>query len=80
MCGKIIAFFIILPFGQLVPFLAWIESFGFKWFTKFLNFFDLETKDWAYEKDAMLAFEEAGGDILYEYIQQKLYSHAGFIM
>ena len=68
-----------LPFGQFVPFLAWIESFEFKWVDDLFRFLNLYTKD-TDTADATREFEEAGGDLLYDYIQKKFYSHGGFLV
>lgn len=76
---KCLVFFLVLPVGQFVPFLAWIESFEFQCVDRCFGWFNLHTKSKRDDAD-MRAFEEAGGDLLYEYIQRKFYSHAGFLV
>mmetsp|Transcript_16605 Transcript_16605/g.31114 ORF Transcript_16605/g.31114 Transcript_16605/m.31114 type:complete len:651 (+) Transcript_16605:348-2300(+) len=77
--SKCVVFFLVLPVGQFVPFLAWIESFEFQCVDRCFEWFNLHTKSKRDDAD-MRAFEEAGGDLLYEYIQRKFYSHAGFLV
>jgi hypothetical protein len=78
--AKCLVFFLVLPVGQFVPFLAWIESFEFKSVNKAFEMLNLHTKNNTRDEEDLRAFEEAGGDLLYEYIQRKFYSHAGFLI
>jgi hypothetical protein len=72
-------FFVVLPVGQFVPFLAWIESFEFECVDKLFQFLQLHTKG-SDDVSTFREFEEAGGDLLYDYIQKKFYSHGGFLV
>ena len=76
---KCLIFFVVLPFGQFVPFLAWIESFEFAWVDRIFKYLGLHTNGSAND-EAERQFEEAGGDLLYQYIQRKFYSHGGFLV
>ena len=68
-----------LPFGQFIPFLAWLESFEFQWVEKLLRKLHLDSTN-GRNDEVTRQFVEAGGDLLYEYIQRKFYSHGGFLV
>ena len=69
----------VLPFGQFIPFLAWLESFEFQWVEKLLRKLHLDSTN-GRNDEVTRQFVEAGGDLLYEYIQRKFYSHGGFLV
>ena len=57
--AKCLVFFLVLPVGQFVPFLAWIESFEFKSVNKAFEMLNLHTKNNARDEEDLRAFEEA---------------------
>ena len=77
---KVFIFFLVLPFGQFVPFLSWVDSFDFPCFKAFFEVFNLKAKDTAYEQSMTREYEETGGDMLFDFIRKKFYSHGGFLI
>ena len=77
---QVLAFFFVLPFGQIVPFLFWIESFNFAIVSKAFNALNLKSN--YFEEVALISqeIEGTGGDTLYAYIKKKFYSHGGFLI
>ena len=67
-----LCFFCILPFGQLVPLIVWLQSF------------ELPCVDWAFDKLGLEKAErytpDASTDPLRAYILKKFRTHGGFII
>lgn len=84
---KMLTFFLILPFGQFVPFFTWIESFHFNSLDVFIKWTGLtptsETSESIHNvgNTSIATGAGAGGenDMLWDYIQHKYQSHAGFV-
>ena len=79
---KMILFIVVLPFGQLIPFFTWVESFRFQWIDDILEDAGLRptavggtARDREREEDEI----NSGGDMLWGYIQTKYQAHAGFL-
>jgi hypothetical protein len=78
---KTLTFLLVLPFGQLVPFFTWIESFHFQTLDFGIKFVGLAPTS---ETDESVQNTAATGghnenDMLWDYIQHKHQSHAGFV-
>jgi uncharacterized protein with PQ loop repeat len=81
---KMLTFFLVLPFGQLVPFFTWIESFRFESLDSGIKFIGLAPTSETDESTAGTGGGEGTGghnenDMLWDYIQHKYQSHAGFV-
>lgn len=79
---KMLTFLLILPFGQLVPFFTWIESFHFTNLDNFIKWTGLTpTSESEESTNNQQNNPELSGnnDMLWDYIQHKYQSHAGFV-
>lgn len=74
--AKTLTFFLVMPFGQFVPFFTWIEAFRFPWLDRLIRNLGLEPTA---AVDSNEANEDGEGDMLWSYIQHKYQSHAGFL-
>lgn len=83
---KILTFLLILPFGQFVPFFTWIESFHFNKLDEFIKWIGLiptseseETINNQHHNTTTTTTTDGNNDMLWDYIQHKYQSHAGFV-
>jgi hypothetical protein len=77
--AKTLTFFLVMPFGQFVPFFTWIEAFRFPRLDHFIKALGLEPTAAVDSNEANVDGEGEGGDMLWSYIQHKYQSHAGFL-
>lgn len=73
---RVAVFFLVLPFGQLVPLFTWIESFHFVYIDKFITYIGLKPTELPFSKESS-QYQDA--DSLWQVIQSKYQSHAGFL-
>lgn len=71
---KIVVFFAVLPFGQLIPFFIWLNSFHFECLDSLLDIFSF-----SYSQARYVNIED-DTDKLWKYIEQKYKSHGGFLI
>jgi hypothetical protein len=80
--AKICTFLLVLPFGQFVPFFTWVEAFHWSFLDQFIKDSGLTpTSDSSDENtnDETVPIGGAENDMLWDYIQHKYQSHAGFV-
>eukprot|EP00808_Paulinella_micropora_P029423 g6684.t1 len=75
---KILLFFLVLPFGQVVPFFTWLESFHFPCLNRRLQDLGLRPTD-EVGTSSSIESRPATFDNLWAYIQKKYQAHAGFL-